>query len=379
MIIDEKPIRRRAIARCIYILKQFDSVLEDLDRYESTDLPAYRRWVHRTFGATLTELRELNQEVGRLEFLVSQIQTLRLFNRMSVHEAYRHATEAQENPEDFVEEEFDEDWSSEDEEEAAWDDEDAYEDDGESGSLHLSDEEVAAILHDLFGHEPAIADLDTDSETYRTLIWLLRKLLQTRGPEVAQAEREFLEYYDRVIRGEDPAEVSRHHESEASRLKALYRSLAKTLHPDNRVQSESSQDELWYRVQDAFARQDLAELQMLEANYHVRHARRLDHLPVSQILAVHANYKEELRVLRRRHRDVQRDTAWQFTTIDDPQKEELRRSHERMFNEEVTWLRSRKADLDKLMATYSKPPERKSSPRKRWTPPEEQLSLFDSD
>lgn len=376
LVIDEKPIRKRAIQRCKYILRQFDSVLGELDRYESMDMPAYRRWIHRTFGAMLTEVRELDRELAHIEHLMSRIQTLRVFGGMSSHEAYKVATEVQEEPTEFDDEEFEEDWVADDEGQV--DDEQAYADE-ESGEPDISDEELASILADIAGQDPAFVELDADSEAYRTLAALLRKALQTRGAEGMQAEAAFYEFYERIRHGEDPDEVSHHYRSETAQLKALYRSLAKTLHPDNRDEGGASENELWYRVQDAFARHDVAELQMLEAYYHVRNARRLDHLPVSQILAVHADYKEELGVLRRRHREVQKDTAWGFAALDDGEREELRRSHEQMLADELARMRSRKATLESFMAKHSRPPEPKPSKKKRWTPPEEQLSLFDSD
>lgn len=73
-------------------------MLQDLNQYEATDLPAYRRWFHRTLCAVLTETREPVREVRRLEEQAPQIQTLRLVNRISWEETYRLATEAGEHP-----------------------------------------------------------------------------------------------------------------------------------------------------------------------------------------------------------------------------------------------------------------------------------------
>ncbi len=117
-------------------------------------------------------------------------------------------------------------------------------------------------------------------------------------------------------------------------------------------------DELWLRAQQAHREGDLDGLEMARAGLEMRNARDLTGLPVADILAVHREYKEELRTLRRRHRALAKyDPAWEFTTRSSLA---LKRLHTEIREELAAELADRLARLSRLdlvLEQFARPAE----------------------
>ena len=98
-------------------MKQLDTVAAELNAYDNEDLPAYRSWHHASFGRSLTDLRELNDEVRPRETLIDRIEPIRFRERVSYYEASCRAERMEEDAEEeedawdepFEEDEFDDD------------------------------------------------------------------------------------------------------------------------------------------------------------------------------------------------------------------------------------------------------------------------------
>ncbi|MEI8109209.1 MAG: hypothetical protein WCI46_15455, partial [Verrucomicrobiota bacterium] len=100
-----------------------------------------------------------------------------------------------------------------------------------------------------------------------------------------------------------------------SRLKEIYRILARKLHPDTRDTPETPS--LWYEVQDAYHAQDLPRLEVLLTKSN------LQTNPLSELSTL-AELKALLRDLRRSFnlvqsdlREAQRTPAWNFSHCSD--------------------------------------------------------------
>jgi len=399
--VDERPIRRSAITKCKYILRQLDKVAAELDAYENEDLPAHRSWYFRSFGPQLTQLRELDEEARSRAAFLQEVRRLIFWERLRPDEAYRLADERRRRPaEEHADDgnsggRFSDAWDDDLGEDGTWHDgaggegggfdgdpgDDPFEDDfDEDGGL--SEEELFAVFADLL-RSAGYDRIDPDSEMVRRLFAEFKaRFGYGRGDSGAgDTGRE------ETGRPEEESSVSPD-DSDAivrERLKSLYRQIAKELHPDNRRGhtsglSESAARELWYRVQQAYADEDLDELQMLAAQHSIRRRNSFAGLPVSRILAVHRDRKEELRWIRKRHREARKTTAWGFTQLSEAERAELHRAEEEALSRQISFLRSQKAEIEAELERYRNPPHQPERKRRKRTKesevPEGQLSLF---
>ena len=335
ILIDNKPLRRKAINKCKYILKRFECVITDLDQFDRLDNPAFQQWLHATFGLQLTEIRQLQEKRHFIEDLLNHIEYLHLLEHLSYHEAYQKACDMRDNPEKYLEDEPDD-------EEDPWEDE-HDEDDFDNFSDDNFDKYFQEFMRNIFGSD----EFDFDS--------IFEDEVEDKG-------------VDFELRGDD---------REEGQLKSIYRLLAKKLHPDSLDSTNLNHNELWYQVQDAYQRGNLEELEILQAGFDVRNTRGYSGLSISSILAVHKRYKEELRLLRRRHREIQKHSAWCFTELPDQKREQLQDSIDFSITVDIRETQSYVNHLEAKINKYSEPPTTRHTVRKKTFVSEKQLSLFD--
>lgn len=365
--VDGRSIRQAAINKCKYILRQFDKVAGELEKYDTVDLPAHRSWYFRSFGPRLSELRELEEEVHSYRALLQEIRHLIVWKQLAPQEACRIAEDARRAREqeqgdegDFGEgfagggdEDFDSGWDRDDDEF-----EDDFGDDfDDSGGI--SEEELFALFSDML-RAAGYLEFDPDSDIVR-LLYEQFKASFGFGEEHSGAADDDEPTGSRRSAGKEPGtSADRSDAIVRERLKSLYRQMAKELHPDNRDSDgdelrEGAASDLWHRVQEAYAAEDLDELQMLAAQHSIRRRNNFAGLPVSRILAVHRDRKEELRWIRRRHREARKSAAWGFTDLPETGVTELHRIEEDALSEQISALRSRKAEMVAKLESYRNP------------------------
>ncbi len=307
LIIDEKPVRRKAINKCKYILKQFDKVTAEIEKYEQKDLPAFKSWMYRTFGLTLTNIRELCEEQQKIEDLINTIKFLIYYMDLSPNEAYQKAMELTENPEKIYE------WFRQNK-----DEQDDYYTWADNNGSRQEDHEYR----------------NTENENQHD-----RREYQ----EYSKTEENCPENIEKTL--------------DETRLKDTYRQLAHKLHPDASINNNPRKYELWYRVQEAYQAGSVEELETLWATYDIRETRNYKNTPVSQILAIHENYKDDLRILRRKNRRYNKEKGWDFTNKTRRQLNTLKEKIKESLVYEKEELEWNLKWLNNLLNSYAEPPE----------------------
>jgi hypothetical protein len=338
IVINEKPIRRKAINKCKYILKKYETIVNDLDRYDRIDNPGFQQWLHAEFGRQLTTLREIQEKIFQQEELIQHIEYLHWYEGLTLHKAHQKAVDMMENPENFQndEEDYEEDYQEE------------FDDDIPDEDFFRSImEEFLNNFEDVGLHKDIFSKLNNDFKKYQK-----SEALKNKSSNLFQ-------------------------ENEDTHLKSIYRNLAGKLHPDKRDESNKDLDELWFQVQKAYQEGNLEELKTLQAGYEIHNTRSFSGLSLSSILAVHEHYKEQLRILRYRHRKLKTSLIWGFSTLSENMKKDLYKSVKKDLSYDTDESRQYLESLELKIRQYSEPEREKTIRKKTSYISDKQLSLFD--
>lgn len=325
-MVDSAPIRdqtRRDYERARASLQKART---DLDRFNAQDRPLHQRWVASTFGALLTELRELHAKLQEAEILVQDVEDEYMFGEHRSMRAAYHAVKeerarpeapsAQGQPDDGGFD--DEDFSDETEEERA--------------ARDVFEKEARKLFSEAFGVDPGDIFGDSQDEGDPR---------HSRHP------------------GHPGPPVSRNVEA---RVKDLYRSLVRRLHPDATGESNSVRLELWHQTQKAYENGDVEQLEVILATIEVEEA-GTSATSVSVLKRIIGEFKAGLNSIKRMLSAARRDPAWNFSALTD--REPLKSRMRRMFEEEKQMMSARLAELDRLKAQWEAVPRSRSKGRTR--------------
>ena len=94
-------VRKKARREYDQAKKKLDQARLEITRFKTEDCPAFDAWLHRTFGQTLTELRELNHQYQDKAQLMMEVEDICFTEQVSIGEAYRLALHRRAHPEEM--------------------------------------------------------------------------------------------------------------------------------------------------------------------------------------------------------------------------------------------------------------------------------------
>jgi hypothetical protein len=366
MLIDERPIRSAAIRSYEKAEKEAAKLRDQIEAFETGDLPAYSRWEAQVFGAVLSEIRELASQLETKQTILAQIEEERFWTNCSRVVAYRRVMEARNNPtppptgpgahshDNFDDPDFDD----------------------------PEDPDFAGDGTGMFGGRDLPPDFDLDDydrmskrqrreyhEAYEDMAELFEMMTGMHAPDL----NELIERERAKRRGEQPDDSDDpFHPSQPThpaaqkpddRVKELYRTLVRRLHPDRIGEHSARERELWQQVQDAYHARDL---QWLEAI-----AGRLDAvqggLASLSIQVLHRMTQELMMAiegLRSRMHVQRKNPAWNFRQkAKDLAKFEAKRRGNFTYqrNQLIADLQLVTLELDELARRAAKPPKNKKA------------------
>lgn len=298
-VIDEGPIRAAAVKECRKAMRDLEKARKKLEDFERVDQPAFARWYNTAFGAELSRIREWKEKIEGMERLIEEIESVRFEQGISYHAAYECVMDRRNHPERYEREREEprRDGPAEDRDEDGEGNQDPF-GEPETDAHGDADEEdlLFAAFLEFAAQGPGMADILGDPHLISILF--------------AKFKKEFGKKERKGKRTEEPRKAGT--PPRQDRVKRLYRALVKRLHPDFRRREDAHDDELWHRVQAAYAQGDAEGLETLTALCDIRIDNAFATGSVSSILAVGADQKEQLAALKKRMRQAKKDPAWGF-------------------------------------------------------------------
>lgn len=361
-MIDNEPIRKQAVAEYQRIEEEISSAREQVEAFQSGDLPAYQRWEAQLFGPLLTDLRSAVQAIEEKRGILMEVEDEMFWGRCSPVAAYRRVMKRRESPAPAEEDAARGEWQRGEEREPEPDDSDWGGD-------------------RMFGNSDLPPDFDIDAfdrltprkqkrfrDDYRMMAMMYEMMTGMTAPEleeVLQREREKRGRGggERAGGAEEAEERDQKSDRPADRIKELYRKLVRQLHPDSAQELTERERELWHEVQEAYRARDLERMEAVAGRVEIGLGGSAFNLPVQILRRMTHDLLGALKGLHVHISTARKHPAWRFRQkTKELAKIEARRRRAlttelRQVNEELALL---SAELDRLAAQASSPGRRRA-------------------
>lgn len=254
--IDGAPLRRKAQRDYQKTLRDLDSAKALLAAFHERDQPLFSRWINQNFGALLTDIRELQAKLLQAQQLIFEVdQEYFSGGHTSVASAYCEVMRRRTQPEPGTS--------------------------GDPGDEEEDDEEdFQREFKEAFGKDP--------EDFWAHLGEGANERTHPHRPEQRNG----------------PSSSNR-------RLKELYRTLARRLHPDKAANLAPAEMEWWYQTQAAYESGNLEQMEMILTLVEI-HDNGTRETSISALAKLTSDFKKRLRALKRQISELRRETAWNF-------------------------------------------------------------------
>lgn len=327
MIIDGEPVRRAARMAHEKMRSKMEVLEKQIKSFEQQELPAYQRWVFLNFGPLLAELRETDLAVENKEIILENVEEYQVWGNMSPVHAYAKVKSEMQNPDCNM-----------------------------GRNPHGLNDEAAGI-DDLSGE---------DEEDLRNIYVAASSMFEQ---ETGHSAPDYNSFKDAMGIG---SKQSKSGETQAdngqSRIKKLYRRIARNLHPDCSDQFSLREQRLWHRAQEAYKAGDVIALETVLSHIEAVAAGPLFASSVSDLLENTREMRTRIGYLEEDLQQAREHLAWGFTKKSKNQLDSLRR---RVEKEIKLSLQQAKSDLTRaesmlqeLELSYARWAARKQKARK---------------
>lgn len=353
VLIDQGPLRKEAEREAKAGMRDMARFSVQLDEFERRILPEFQRWESATFGALLTEERELHARLGQLKSLINDVSMESYFRGCHPHEAYAMIMRARERAADSPE--------MDDPDE---DDTDPMPDNGDG---FTAEERIFhSFLRNILGVEPEFLHRAEYENLFREF---KRETGQNSGwgPHGARGGHSGYNF---------PAPKPHR----IGRIKELYRVLARRLHPDSPASAPATAG-LWHDLQDAYARGDIERMEILLAITDLHEGADGSRTTLFHMREVAREFARAIEALKSRLAKARRTPAWKFWK--QPDRTLMEKLIRRDLDGKLASLREEVANHEAVIERWKRaadnrkrPQPRKKAPRK--SPPHSSgQSFFD--
>lgn len=303
IMVDSTQARKKFTREYEKAMRELERVRAELREYEERHKPHFMRWLHREFGATLTELREVGSKLRVQQDLLFRIQNVSFFEGVSAKKAY-----------DYVMQEKEE-WEREERE---------------------------------FREERQKQHHKQENE-----------------PREEGGKTPFEDFFPGDDEGDEffkppPKRQRKLEEEKQLRLKEIYRMVVRKLHPDMRQELTEHQRDLWHQAQEAYGKEDVDQLEVILAMCEIEEQESTRNARLSVLQRITAMFKRSLRPLKAELKKSQKDPAWSFADKQSKEVQELGRRIQAEMEQEIAQLKDElyeiEAELNAIKSSRKRKP-----------------------
>lgn len=336
--------------RCEKTSAKLARVAEELDRFRTESEPAYTRWFYGKFGDKVTRLRDLKNKAAELVEIIDNVENEALFADCSMREAYARLERMRRAAEKIDELRFRSRSEKSSSEQTSQNNEDDLPPEIEEYLKMRFD----SLYEDVrFKRGQYAREFESFKQSFREDVFGKK---QTSEDDAEDVKDEQDNYNSR--RQEEAQVESAPQTEEEPRLKALFRELARKLHPDANPAITPRERELWHEVHAAYESKNLDALETLSAMLESESsAGYLRIRSVSRLRAVFDEFQRKLKAAQKAVRTAKKEPAWGFGEIEkNPARlNELAQDIEREVKEDTCALEAMVADYEEQIESWKNP------------------------
>lgn len=344
VLLNDSPLRKRAAGECNRAMAKLESARAQLQRFEQEDRPAFAGWMAATFGAMLTEIRENARLIHEQQGLMLDVETEMICgNHHNPRKAYAAVMKRREGGD------RDDDFAPPD---AAEDGAEDY-DPSDHGSGEIPIEDRHALFEDYLSSELGLYPEEISEAEYAKMF--------------AQFEAETFGDGPKAGTSQTPVREKPSDRGDAGRIKEIYRTLVRRLHPDLRADGDVTVSAIWHDVQEAYEARNLDRLETLLALTEIESGTDGGQASLSQIQRALGELNRALQVIQRSIQEAKRDPAWGFARnpYRGPLEKKVRRETEAILSEQRWVLAELKRTLDDWSRPWHPRPRKQGKPAKK--------------
>ena len=335
--IDQQPLRRAAAADCNAAMAELERARAGWHQFEHKDKPAFARWRAREFGPLLSRAREVEVQIREHQALIDEveIEMRRLFQ--DPHTAYQRVMFRRADPVAAAEQEAARARSG-----------------GSDATRKVSEFEQEALFQEWVQRSLGTNPDKMDDEAYSTSFEAFKTHMFRSAPAEPQRHNTSRGPEQQRPRDDsDSDEAPEEHDEPDARVKELYRTLVRRLHPDLRADGSAAVSALWHEVQEAYAASDVARMEILLALCEIGANPMSDETTLSQMRSVFAELTRALGALEMSLEEAEREDAWDFARVG--ATDQLRARVERELKSELATRTLRLNVLARTIADWAQP------------------------
>jgi len=325
-------------------MAKLESARAQLQRFEQEDRPAFGGWMAATFGAMLTEIRDNARLIHEQQGLILDVETEMIcgnhHNPRKAYAAVMKRREGGDGDDDFVPPDAPQD---------ADDDFDPSDD----GSGEIPMEDRYALFEDFVSSVLGLNPERMSDAEYAEMFAKFEAEIFGDEPKAGTSQ---------TPHAEKPSE-----RRDAGRIKEIYRTLVRRLHPDLRADGDVTVSAIWHDVQEAYEARNLDRMETLLALTEIESGAEGGQASLSQIQRALGELNRALQVIQRSIQEAKRDPAWGFARnpYRGPLEKKVRRETEEILSEQRWVLADLKRTLDDWSRPWHPRPRKQGKPAKK--------------
>ncbi len=299
ILIDSTPIRKKAIRELNSTLKKLEKSRLDINAYLQESKPAFLSWYEKTLGELIQRVQKLEESYRKKEWEVREVFAYAEFYRISPALAYFRILERKLTPE--AEREYDPFYEME-EERGYWEEEAQGSEQEESRSYNSKED---------FRH--------------------------ASGRENFQEDKEF------------PNENSLSRKEE---LTALFRKIARFLHPDRNSNLTLQEKEIWHEALNHYQSRNVSGLKEIFTWLQIKQNGSSAEITISEIQSLNQRLKKDLKAVQKTLRLYKKQPDWNFTKKSKKEMKILQKEIEADLQSECISIHLEMEKLDRILYSW---------------------------
>lgn len=307
-------------------LRDLENSRQKLEYFHQTDVPQYTSWLSTHFGALLTQIRELRQQIEADETLIMLVEADSMLSGKSCAQSYERIMKLRENPETPPSSTY---GDKEDSKADPFD-----EDDDESNKSSGKRDPLEEFFRAMFGDDDDDDDDASDDEPW-----------DEPGPKEGSSKET------------GPKATANR------RLKELYRAVVRRLHPDRQSEMTKQKTEWWHQAQTAYEAGDVEQLEVILTLCEIGETGTTAQTSASLLQRITEQLRLSIGQIKRQLAEKRRDPAWNFSNRKDHDKvaEHLRRT----FTADLNVLHYQQKQIQAILHRWRTSMERQNAKRSR--------------